>query len=183
MNDELTRIIKLADLTPDQPLATTITATPAECAALAARFGLDSIQKLVIDLKVYARQGQPLIDLVGQIKAEMMQICRVSNQAFPSTLTDKFSEVLTTSKALAEQLEAEEGDQAPELIEGELFDYGEVVAQWFGLCLDPYPRKPGAKIPEIYQGVEEEVGDAPKTQSNPFAAIADVLKGVVKDKK
>jgi hypothetical protein len=180
MNDELSRLIKLADITPEQPFATTIIATEAECAALAKRFELHSIQKLVIDLKLYARHSEPLLDFVGQIKAELMPFCRVSNQHFPTTLTDKFKETLTTSQKLADELEAQDGpEEAPELIEGEVFDYGEVAAQWFGLCLDPYPRKPGAKIPEIYQGVEEEAGETPKTQANPFAAMADSLKNVL----
>lgn len=182
---ELTRLIKLADITPDQPFTTTLKATEAECAALAKRFGLHSIQQLTIDLKIYARMGHPILDFVGQIKADLMPFCRVSNEHFPTVLVDKFNETFTTSKALANQLEAEseDGDDAPELIEGEIFDYGEVAAQWFGLYLDPYPRKPGAKIPEMYQGVEEEVGDASQTQANPFAAMADALKGLVKDKK
>jgi hypothetical protein len=181
---ELTRLIKLADITPEQPFITTIEATQAECAALAKRFELHSIQKLVIELRLYARHGQPLLDLVGQIKADLMPFCRVSNQHFPTVLNDKFKETLTTSQKLADELEAQDGpEEAPELIEGDMFDYGEVAAQWFGLCLDPYPRKPGAKIPEMYQGVEEEADDTAQktktTQANPFVALADSLKNVL----
>jgi hypothetical protein len=47
------------------------------------------------------------------------------------------------------------------------------VAQHLSLALDPYPRKPGARLPEGY-GETAEGGAEPR--ENPFAALGSLKK-------
>jgi len=49
-------------------------------------------------------------------------------------------------------------------------DLGELVVQELAVALDPYPRAPGAEVPEAYRPPEVE------EESGPFAALK-VLKG------
>jgi hypothetical protein len=62
-------------------------------------------------------------------------------------------------------MEPSDGDDDPDDIETEasVADLGEALAQQLSLALDPYPRAPGAEVPEAYR---------PDGASGPFAALA-----------
>ena len=59
--------------------------------------------------------------------------------------------------------------EAPELIENNQIDFGELAAQQLAIMLDPYPRKPGAKIPPdgLWFGSNNENDD----ENRPFGAL------------
>jgi hypothetical protein len=50
-------------------------------------------------------------------------------------------------------MEATDGDDDPDDIETEagIADLGEALAQQLSLALDPYPRTPGAELPDEYR--------------------------------
>ena len=72
------------------------------------------------------------------------------------------------ARSLPEGEEEEELD--PETLEGpddipyadDMIDLGAALAEQLALALNPYPRKPGAQLPEEYKGEPE----------TPFAALA-----------
>jgi len=66
-------------------------------------------------------------------------------------------------------------EDAPDpLVDGRI-DLGAIVAEFFALALDPYPRKPGARFaaPEAATPEEEEP-EAP-TRASPFTRLRDAL--------
>jgi len=60
-------------------------------------------------------------------------------------------------------------EDAPEPLEGDEIDLGELMAEQLGLGIDPYPRRPGAilEIPET----------ASEAALKPFAALQALKKG------
>jgi uncharacterized metal-binding protein YceD (DUF177 family) len=136
-------------------------AEPAECAALAKRFGIPAIQAIKAHLIALPYRGGG-IKVTGKIEAEIEQISVVSLEVFSSTPKFSVERYFLPPKILVNAIE----DDADPIENGEI-DLGELVAETIGLELDPYPRKPG----EFYDNPEldsDEVDDKPPS---PFAKM------------
>lgn len=162
---ELSRPVSIASLT-ERPVALTVEAGPAERTALAGRFGLLGLGALAARLDI-RRDAGGVVVLHGVLEADVVQACVVTLEPVPAHVVDDF--VLRFS-ADAPDLDDEEidltlADADIEPLEGEVLDVGEIVAQQLSLALDPYPRAPGAALPE--PDAEGEGEDA----ASPFAAL------------
>ncbi|MFZ2869591.1 YceD family protein [Zavarzinia sp.] len=160
-----------------------LTATPAECAALARRFDIISVESLraEIELRPHRRDG---LALTGRLVADVTQACVVSLEPVPAHVEVAFERVFEPGAEdpeagfSVEDLFDPDAEDPPEpLIDG-IVDLGEVVAEELALSLDPYPRAPGAEIPAQYRAEPEdaaEKAESTKAQGThrPFA----VLKG------
>lgn len=151
-----------------------IEANAEECAALARRFDLQSVEQLraTATLSVAAAG----IDVIGQMHAKATQSCVVTGEAVPAELdqpfTIRFIAPDMTPAADEVELSAEECDIMEH--DGQAIDLGEAVAQSFGLALDPYPRSAHAEARLREAGVLSE------EQAGPFGALAalkDKLQG------
>lgn len=154
---------------PAQGSTERISAEPAECEALAVRFGLPAIHRLAAELKVSRWRGEGLrID--GRFSVDLDQTCVVSLEVFRSTLTDTFESYFLPAGRMAGKDDAaiEEGDAEP--FENGVIDMGEAVAEAVALALDPYPKKPGVSFADI---VDEP---APAKEENPFARLGSLKK-------
>lgn len=156
--------MKLGGIGPE-PVTRHIKANAAECAELAAVFGLPGIAALegVFTLK-HERGGVIGADL--ELRASVTQICVVTLEEFGARIAEdavlRFvpASKLRDGEDVVVDAETLEGpDEIP--YAGEVIDLGAVLAEQLALALDPYPRKPGAKLPE---GLLDE----PET---PFAAL------------
>jgi uncharacterized metal-binding protein YceD (DUF177 family) len=136
-----------------------IAATPAECAALAARFGIPAIAALRADLDLSAEADGAVLAR-GRLRAEVAQLCVVTLEPVEQVVAEDF-----TLRFLPANREPEDGPEEIDEIPtgpGDVADLGEAVAEQLALALDPYPRAPGASLPEV-----------PGTAgSSPFAALA-----------
>jgi hypothetical protein len=147
-----------------------ITADAAECASLAAAFGLPGIASLTGDFILSEAPGQAsgIIDAELSLHARVTQICVVSLEPFESAVAEtarlRFLPVarLPEDADLAEL--ASDGLEAPDEIPyaGDQIDLGAALAEQLALALDPFPRKPGAELP----------ANAGSAAGNPFAALA-----------
>jgi uncharacterized metal-binding protein YceD (DUF177 family) len=146
-------------------------ATPEECAALAARFGLISIERLEARIKLRRRRGKALLRLSGHFSADVTQSCVVTLAPVPGHVEDGFTVLYGDVDQGAEVLidPQEEADFEP--LPTGVLDVGETVAQEFALALDPYPRAPGAEVPPT--SAEERVSTPPE---HPFAVLAKLKK-------
>ncbi len=144
----------------------TIAATPEECAALARRFGLESMSALTADLTLEPVPGG-VIRLHGDMAARLTQRCVVSLEPFDVQIAEPVRMEFTAEPAILEAA-AEDPELDIELIEDAAIDLGEVVAQSLSLALDPYPRRPD--LPADALAVAAEPEKAPAT--GPFAALA-----------
>lgn len=138
-----------------------LTATPAECAALAARFDILAVSSLTaqIELRPHRRDG---LALSGHLVADVVQACVVSLEPVPAHIEVDFERVFepgaedpNESFSVDDLFDPDAEDPPEPLIDG-IVDLGEVVAEELALSLDPYPRAPDAEIPAQYRDTDEE---------------------------
>lgn len=138
-----------------------LVASPAECAALAARFMIPAVEALEATIRLAPEPGGS-IRATGRLTARVVQTCVVTldpvTQEVDAPIELRF---LPDEAALSEDPEGPD-----EIVfDHGVIDLGEAVAEQLSLALDPYPRTPGASLPE------PEEAPAPE-KPNPFAALA-----------
>jgi uncharacterized metal-binding protein YceD (DUF177 family) len=158
---EFSRPLSIDGLTPDKTRTESVAATPEECVALAARFGIRELSDFTAKLTIRRVAGGDTVRVAGELEADVVQACVVSLRDVPSHVAGQFETFFTE-----EQVD-EEAEDAPEMISNGHIDLGEVAAQYLALELDPYPRAPGVNL--AAQLAEVGIKDKP----NPFS----VLKG------
>jgi uncharacterized metal-binding protein YceD (DUF177 family) len=145
-----------------------IIADAAERAALAKRFDLVSLDYLAATL-VLQRHAGDTISLTGHLIADIVQSCVVTLAPVAAHVE---SEVKADYGAVDSPPEAIDIDPLNDdvlepLVEGQI-DMGEAVAQQLAVALDPYPRAPGARMPDgDFVGPGEKIG-----KKLPFAVLA-----------
>ena len=137
-----------------------VDATVAECAALATRLGVPSVEAVQCRWALRTAPGG-VVEADGSLRARLHQECVVSLDAFSVTLVEEFA--VRFVPAGQEGDGSEDPDEPDELpVQDGVLELGEATVEQLALALDPYPRKPGAELPG-------EIGDAP---ANPFDALA-----------
>ncbi len=141
-----------------------IEADEAERAALAARFGLISIEGLAADA-VLRREGETIL-AEGRIRATVEQACVATGGPVPATIDEAFS-LRFVPEGDAEEIELDVEDCDTIDYSGSVVDLGEAVAETLALSLDPFPRAPDAEAVLKAAGIlsEDEV------VTGPFAAL------------
>lgn len=145
------------------PFHQEIAATPTERAALAARFGLLTLDRLAAEVSL-ARQGNDTILLQARFEAAFTQECVVSLEPVAGTAAESFS--LCYGPPEAEPAAADPDAPAFEPLAGDSIDIGEAVAQEFSLALPAFPRDPEAVVET----------EAERGEDGPFAALARLAK-------
>jgi uncharacterized metal-binding protein YceD (DUF177 family) len=136
-------------------------ADPAECKALAKRFGIPSISSIKAHLIAMPHRGGGL-KVTGKIEAEIEQVSVISLETFSTKPKFEVERYFLPPKIL---VNAEEDDADP--IENGEVDLGELVAETIGLELEPYPRKPG----EAYDNPVLDSGEDDEKPPSPFAKM------------
>lgn len=155
----------------DEPQTYSIEADAAQCAALAKRFGLPGIAKLSGTFKLQHERGG-IIAANLAMAAQVTQICVVTLEPFAAKIKDVVHLRFVPEAALSRVppgAEEDEEDITPDSLESpdelpyanDQIDLGAALAEQLALALDPYPRKPGAALPEAAQDLS----------ANPFAAL------------
>lgn len=165
--------------------ALNLVASPAEREALARRFRIPAVLSLAAQVRVFPDPVLPAhYRLTGRLEAEVEQICVVSlepvRQRVDETIQRLFAPAEVAAKAVAELAEDEEevewldpeAEDPPDPLVNGTIDAGAVVTEALALALDPYPRKPGAELPEGYR---PDTGDGGKV--SPFAVLAKLKTG------
>jgi len=136
-----------------------VEATDDECAALARRMALPAI--LSLNCRFHLEWGADGdLSAHGHLVARVVQTCIVSLEDFTTAVEERF-----TVRCVADGDESDDPDPAAldeiTYVDGTL-DLGEAAAEQLALALDPYPRAPGAVLPEISDDGE----------TSPFAALS-----------
>lgn len=166
---EFSRLIRLVP----EPREVRVTAEPAECAALARRFGILGIHALGAELRLVPEPGGS-IRARGHLSAEVEQSCVVTLEPVRQRVGAPLD-----LRILGDGEEpADDDPDSPDEIEsaGGMVDLGEVVAEQLALALDPYPRAPGAVLPELGDTPPEPAPEPPQ-RPNPFAKLAKLREG------
>ena len=145
-----------------------IAASLLECAALAKRFDLLTLDRLEARVQLTAIAGG-FYRLSAALQADLTQSCVVTLEPVKSRVAEEFALLYG---AVDEQKEVvlDGNSETVEPIEGGMIDIGEAVAQQLSLALDPFPRAPGAPAPS-----DTAVSESQRLDS-PFAVLAKLHK-------
>lgn len=158
MTPELHRPVP-ADRVGAQGLEVTVQASDAECAALARRMQVPAVLSLTCRFRL-KRTGPDAIEAHGDLQARVVRTCVVTVEDFEAGVEEAFDIRFVPAGQETELDDPEAEDELP--FEGGTLDLGEAAAEQLGLALDPYPRAPGAALPEM----------EPDETPHPFAALA-----------
>jgi uncharacterized metal-binding protein YceD (DUF177 family) len=158
MSPELHRPIVVDRIGP-AGLDVTVEAAADELLTLARRMGLPALLALTCAFHLHRDAANRLVAR-GRLHAQAIQTCVISLEDFPATVEETFTVLFVPAGE-----ESEDDDPAtPDEIsyENGVIDLGEAAAEQLALALDPYPRAPGAELPD----------EANDPQDHQFAALA-----------
>ncbi|HTW71343.1 MAG TPA: DUF177 domain-containing protein [Acetobacteraceae bacterium] len=135
-----------------------VEATPAELAALALRMRIPAVESLRCAFHL-VRLTAATILAEGRLQAHVVQTCVVSLEDFPADIDEAFRVRFVPAGQESDDPDPEADDEIG--YAGGMLDLGEAAAEQLALTLDPYPRAPGAELPEL---------DA-EAAAHPFAAL------------
>ncbi|WP_380873468.1 hypothetical protein ACFB49_41670 [Sphingomonas sp. DBB INV C78] len=144
-----------------------IEASAEERAALAKRFGLLSLDRLVATASLH-REGQAVL-ATGRIEADVAQPCTATGEPVPAAIDESFRLRFIPEDQIgdADEIELSESDCDTIPFAGGQIDIGEAVAETMALALDPFPRSPNADAVLKAAGVLKE----DEVETGPFAAL------------
>jgi uncharacterized metal-binding protein YceD (DUF177 family) len=138
-----------------------ITATEGERQALARRFELLSLDRLIASVELQRQRNRTIL-LRAAFEAEFSQECVVTLEPVAGSVAETFA--LRYGPPEAEPSEEEQADDAAfEPLTSDVIDIGEAVAQELALALPPFPRGPDASV-------EAEVED--RRDTGPLAGLS-----------
>jgi uncharacterized metal-binding protein YceD (DUF177 family) len=163
MDEEFSHKLRASHI--HEPQTHVLAADATARAALAKRFGLPEIAALRGEFTL-AHERAGVIAASLAMHAKITQTCVVSLEPFDTRLDESAALRFVPAASLPENDELE---LDPESLEGpdeipyadDMIDLGAALAEQLGLALDPYPRKPGAALPET-------ASEAPET---PFSVL------------
>ncbi|HEY6868646.1 MAG TPA: DUF177 domain-containing protein [Novosphingobium sp.] len=154
MTSEFSRMVDLRQITP-APLE--LVATPAECAALAKRFGLVAVARLEATVTLVANGD--VVTASGRLRAAWTQSCAVSGEDLPQQADEALALRFVPASAPAiSDIEVELSEDELDEIDyaGTSFDLGEAVAQSLALAIDPFACGPDAEAARQAAGILSE---------------------------
>jgi len=175
---EITEVLGL-DKLQSGPRRQARTATPEECAAVAARLGLNAVKAISFDLEISQTADRDVYEVIGQTSMTAERTCSVTNDPFDDITQAAIQELFTSNpkKATSDEddIEADMGVVDIELVENDIIDLGDLVVQYLAMELDQSPRSPEAAAvvaePAPNDGPVLAVG-----RTLPFAGLADMLR-------
>jgi len=163
---EMSRMIDARQL-PEKPVE--VTASAAECAALAKRFDLVAVRQL--NARITLTPDGKTVRARGVLDADVVQSCAISAEELEVGVHEPVDlQFVPPAGDLPAELEldAEMLDQIE--MEGGRFDLGEALAQTLGLAVDPYLEGPNA------EEARRKAGLLDPSETSPFAALKDMFK-------
>jgi uncharacterized metal-binding protein YceD (DUF177 family) len=162
-----------------------------ECARLAERLGLNSLESLSAEIGLTPQKKGRFIHLEGRLQADIQQTCVVTLEPIEThieasieRLYDTTMETLSDGDTVKEgddfdvEIDSEDDDPPEALMEGQI-DIGEAITEQLALEINPFPRKPGISFAEYSSGTEDGSADgADNTVSGagPFSGLASLKK-------
>jgi uncharacterized metal-binding protein YceD (DUF177 family) len=138
-----------------------------ECAAIAERLGLDSLDRLEAHVTL-TRDGQS-VRAEGRLGASLQQRCVITDEPVASHADEAFAfTFIPAPTATAHDEEIELGGDELDTIfyDGAVIDLGTAIADTLVLSIDPFPRSAGA------EAALKEAGVMTEADASPFAVLA-----------
>jgi uncharacterized metal-binding protein YceD (DUF177 family) len=154
MAPEFSRLLPVAQIGMGE-ITRSIEATPEERARVAQRLGLQSLVAFTAVFRITRQAGGDEYLAQGRIHARAVRTCVVSLEDFTEPTDIPFTIRFVTEEASEDEaMEAPyDYEDGPDevLYDNDTLDLGEAAVQEYALALNPYPRKPGAKMPDLGQ--------------------------------
>jgi hypothetical protein len=139
---------------PQSGMPVVIDADARQREALAAAHGLVSVERFHAELLVAPgkRNG---VKVSGRVEADVTQECVVTLDPLQASINEPVEGLFLPEDSKLGRLGFEgggeihidaEGPDGPETFTGDSIDVGALAEQFFGLGIDPYPRKAGAAL-------------------------------------
>jgi len=154
---------------PQKGMPVVIEADASQREALAEVHGLLSVEKFRAELLVtsWKRNG---VKVTGEVHADITQQCVVTLEPIEATVDEEVDSIFLPADSKLGRLGFGEGGEilvdadgpdAPETFTGDTIDVGALAEEFFGLGVDPYPRKPGALLPPEDDSSEPDLPEGP----------------------
>jgi uncharacterized metal-binding protein YceD (DUF177 family) len=165
MTPEFSRTVRI-DMLGEGGRTIAVEADPGECAALAKRFGLISIERLAADAEL-RREGDVIL-AEGRIRAAVAQACVATGESVPAEIDEAFGlRFVPEAESASDEIELDAEDFDTIDYTGGAIDLGEAVAETLMLSLDPFPRAADADAVLKAAGVVSD----DEAVTGPFAAL------------
>ena len=139
---------------PQKGMPVVVNADMAQRAVLAEVHSLVSVECYKADLVVtrWKRNG---VKVSGRVQAQITQACIVTLELVEATIDEDVEGVFLNedSKLAGHDFNAAgeifldaEGPEGPETFTGDTIDVGALAEEFFGLSIDPYPRRTGVAV-------------------------------------
>lgn len=149
---------------PHKGLMVVIDADAAQRIALAEEHDLLSVERYRAELLVapWKRNG---VKVSGHVVADITQACIVTLEPVAAHIDEPVDALLLPEQSKlgrqgfdggGEILLDAEGPDSPETFSGDTIDVGALAEQFFGLAIDPYPRKQGVSLDSVGDTEPEE---------------------------
>jgi uncharacterized metal-binding protein YceD (DUF177 family) len=122
-----------------------VRANEAECAALARRMAIPAVLELACRFRLSPNPAAA-VAAEGHLVARVMQTCVLTAEDFETVAEERFRLCFVPAGRESNDDNPESDDEIP--YTGGVIDLGEAAAEQLALALDPYPKKPGAVLPE-----------------------------------
>lgn len=140
---------------PQKGLPVLVEAGEKERAALAREHGLVGVKNYRAELLVvpWKRNG---VRVSGAVDADIVQECVITLEPIETHVSEKVEAVFLPEESKLGRLGFDvggeivldaEGPDSPETFSGDSIDVGALAEEFFGLGIDPYPRRAGASAP------------------------------------
>ncbi len=159
---------------PQKGFPLTIEPKPAEREALARVHGLISVDAFRAEFLVrdWKKSG---VSVTGHVTATITQQCIVTLEPIEASIDEPVEAVFVPEGSPLARNPVEDGEMflqadgpdGPETFDGHSLDVGALAEEFFGLGIDPYPRKADAQLPTDAADGEE---------TSPFAKLRDSLR-------
>jgi hypothetical protein len=179
MHSEIPCLLSLDHIQRGQASGT-VSATPAQRAALAERLRLPSVSACEFEY-AFARTVWPdVYRLSGHLRATLVQECVLTLEPIASTITESFSCLCGPSAALAvlgDSAGTDTDEDPPEEITAEGIDVGELAIQYLSLALNDYPRGGDVSLPDVLSKIGHTQQDNRSSdRQQPFQRLENLLR-------
>ncbi|MGB3388233.1 MAG: DUF177 domain-containing protein [Pseudaminobacter sp.] len=140
---------------PAKGLPVVIEADERQREALAAGHGLEKVERYRVELMVtpWKRNG---VKVAGSVTADIVQACVVSLEPIETHMDEEVSALFWPEDSklgrsgfstAGEIVLDADGPDSPETFSDDVIDVGALAEEFFGLAIDPYPRKKDVSLP------------------------------------
>jgi uncharacterized metal-binding protein YceD (DUF177 family) len=123
-----------------------VEAEPDEREAVARRMGLKALPMLHCRFELHRLGGQ-VVQATGSLRARVVQTCVMTLEPFEAEVIEDFAVRFVPEGTESDALDIEADDEIA--YAGGAIDLGEAASEQLALALDPFPRKPGAALPDV----------------------------------